>query len=177
MHKLVFSNPLEDIRERFFPLFLLPPSTWYEFRITTFHTLGQNPCYPVHHSISGRSFTDRKGHSTPMESPKIDEGKRIANLSSDLLELKKAFMTRIESVEAALRESELASIEEQQKSDALRQEAEIKASTLEAQLEETEDLIRSKEFTMEQLEESLNAEIQDLEDPRTICIRAPRSWR
>ncbi|MCH6546151.1 MAG: hypothetical protein IH796_09165 [Deltaproteobacteria bacterium] len=49
----------------------------------------------------------------------------------------------------------------------LKIETEAKATTADAQLQEREEALRAKESTMEQLEESLNAEIQDLEDRLT----------
>ena len=93
-----------------------------------------------------------------------EEGKRVATLSTDILELKQAILSRIEKVESALREAEELSTREFQKCEALRQEAETRAASLESQLEENEEQLREKETTMEQVEESLNAEIQDLED-------------
>jgi len=46
----------------------------------------------------------------------------------------------------------------------LKLETKAKATTADAELQEREEALRAKESTMEQLEESLNAEIQDLED-------------
>ena len=97
-----------------------------------------------------------------MDFPKEDEGRRIATLSADILELKRTLLNRIEQVEAVLREAE-ASAEAWEKGEALRREAEAKVSHLESLLEEKENALKSKESTLEELEQRLNAELRDLQ--------------
>ena len=92
-----------------------------------------------------------------------DNNGTIGALGNNLTELKKPLLTNIERMDALLLRAKSTASREAQQYEELRQMEEARVGMLEAQLQEKEESLRTKESANRQLEESLTAKIQELE--------------
>ncbi len=96
-----------------------------------------------------------------------DNNKSIGPLGNNLAGLKKTLLSNFERMEAILLEAKSTAFREAQQYEELRQMEAAKDSMLEAQLQEKEESLQSKESAIRQLEESLTAKIQEMEHQLT----------
>ncbi|MFQ5850464.1 MAG: hypothetical protein ACE5JU_07725 [Candidatus Binatia bacterium] len=82
----------------------------------------------------------------------------------DIVELKQTLLSRIDRIEAALREAETLASTETQEYEELRKRAEAKVVALEAQLQETEEALQATESAVKQIEVGLTAKNNELKD-------------
>ena len=92
-----------------------------------------------------------------------DNNGSIGALGNNLTELKKPLLSNIERMDALLLRAKSTASREAQQYEELRQMEEARVDMLEAQLQEKEESLRTKESANRQLEESLTAKIQELE--------------
>ena len=81
----------------------------------------------------------------------------------EMSNLRKALLKRIDKMESAIKEAESKAMTEVRQSEVEKFDAEAKAVLLETQLEEKAEVLRRKEAALKELEETLNGQIQNLQ--------------
>ncbi len=96
-----------------------------------------------------------------------DNNGSIGPLGNSLTGLKKTLLSNFERMEAILLEAKSIASREAQQYEELRQMGEARVVLLEAQLQEKEESLQSKESAIKQLQENFTAKIQELEHQLT----------
>ena len=88
---------------------------------------------------------------------------RPMTVGPEMSNLRKALLKRIDKMESAIKEAESKAMTEVLQSEGEKFDAEAKAALLETQIEEKAEVLRRKEAALKELEETLNGQIQNLQ--------------
>jgi chromosome segregation ATPase len=115
----------------------------------------------VYESLKVRVQDSFQRGKTPMARVKSSSA---LSLNGEMDELERLVVDRIGKLKAAVRAGEALVADEAQQANELVENLKVRIAVLEAKAKETEETVKRKDFSREQMEESLGAKIKDLEN-------------